>query len=31
MDNRVTDVLKNYRDTKEIYIEQYKDLCPLSS
>ena len=26
MENRVTDVLKNLRDKKEISIEQYKDL-----
>ena len=28
MENRVTDVLKNFRDKKEISIEQYKDLRP---
>ena len=28
MENRVTDVLKNLRDKKEISIEQYKDLIP---
>ena len=28
MENRVTDVLKNLRDKKEISIEQYKDLSP---
>ena len=26
MENRVTDVLKNLRDKKEISIKQYKDL-----
>ena len=26
MENRVTDVVKNLRDKKEISIEQYKDL-----
>ena len=31
MENRVTDVLKNLRDKKEISIEQYKDLSPSSS
>ena len=29
--NRVTDVLKNLRDKKEISIEQYKDLSPPGS
>ena len=29
--NRVTDVLKNLRDKKEISIEQYKDLSPSGS
>ena len=28
MENRVTDVLKNLRDKREISIEQYKDLNP---
>ena len=31
MENRVTDVLKNLRDKKEISIEQYKDLSPSGS
>ena len=31
MGNRVTDVLKNLRDKKEIYIKQYKDLSPPGS
>ena len=31
MENRVTDVLKNLRDKKEISMEQYKDLSPLGS
>ena len=31
MENRVTDVLKNFRDKKEISIEQYKDLRPSGS
>ena len=31
MENRVTDVLKNLRDKKEIFIEQYKDLSPSGS
>ena len=31
MENRVTDVLKNHRDKKEISIEQYKYLSPSSS
>ena len=30
-ENRVTDVLKNLRDKKEISIEQYKDLSPSDS
>ena len=28
MESRVTDVLKNLRDKKEISIEQYEDLIP---
>ena len=28
MENRVTDVLKNLRDKKEISNEQYQDLSP---
>ena len=31
MENRVTDVLKNLRDKKEISSEQYKDLSPSGS
>ena len=31
MENRVTDVLKNLRDKKEISMEQYKDLSPSGS
>ena len=31
MENRVTDILKNFRDKKEISIEQNKDLSPLGS
>ena len=31
MKNRVTDVLKNLKDKKEISIEQYKDLSPSGS
>ena len=31
MESRVTDVLKNLRDKKEISIEQYKDLSPSGS
>ena len=31
MEERVTDVLKNLRDEKEIYIDQYKDLSPSGS
>ena len=31
MENRVTDVLNNFRDKKEISIEQYKDLSPSGS
>ena len=31
MEERVTDVLKNLRDEKEISIEQYKDLSPSGS
>ena len=31
MENRVTDVLKNLRDKKEISSEQYKDLSLQSS
>ena len=31
MENRVTEVLKNLRDKKEISIEQYKDLNPSGS
>ena len=31
MENRVTDVLKNLRDKKEISSDQYKDLSPSSS
>ena len=31
IENRVTDVLKNLRDKKEISIEQYKDLSPSGS
>ena len=31
MENRITDVLKNLRDKKEISIEQYKDLSPSGS
>ena len=31
MENRVTDVLKNLRDKKEISIEQYKNLSPSGS
>ena len=31
MENRVTDVLKNLRDKKEISIEQYKDFNPSGS
>ena len=31
MENGVTDVLKNFRDKKEISIEQYKDLSHLGS
>ena len=31
MENRVTDVLKNLRDKKEIFIEQYKNLSPSGS
>ena len=31
MENRVTDVLKNLRDKKEISIEQYKGLSFLGS
>ena len=31
MENRVTDVLKNLRENKEISIEQYKDLSPSGS
>ena len=31
MENRVTDVVKNLRDKKEISIEQYKDLSSSGS
>ena len=31
MENRITDVLKNLRDKREISIEQYKDLSPSGS
>ena len=31
MENRVTDILKNLRDKREIFIDQYKDLIPLDS
>ena len=31
MENRVTYVLKNLRDKKEISIDQYKDLSPSGS
>ena len=31
MENRLTDVLKNLSDKKEISIEQYKDLSPSGS
>ena len=31
MESRVTDVLKNLRDKKEISLEQYKDLSPSAS
>ena len=31
MENRVTNVLKNFRDKKQISSEQYKDLSPLVS
>ena len=31
MEERVTDVLKNLRDEKEISIDQYKDLSPSGS
>ena len=31
MENRVTDVLKDLRDKREISIEQYKDLSPSGS
>ena len=31
MENRVTDILKNLRDKKEIPIKQYKDLSPSGS
>ena len=31
MENRLTDVLKNFRDKKGISIEQYKDLSPSGS
>ena len=31
MENRVTDVLKNLRNKKEISMEQYKDLSPSGS
>ena len=31
MENRITNVLKNLRDEKEISSEQYKDLSPSGS
>ena len=31
VENRVTDILKNLRDKREIFIDQYKDLIPLDS
>ena len=31
IENRVTVVLKNLRDKKETFIEQYKDLSPFTS
>ena len=31
MENRVTDILKNFRNKKEISIEQYKGLSPSGS
>ena len=31
MENKVTNVLQNLRDKKEISIEQYKDLSPSGS